>query len=579
MKLLTTLLLLCSLGAGAATRDSLPGIIIYPNLAGDSYPVIQGALNYQSSHPGYKIYLATGGLYFISQPLMIVNLKPAGDDYNQAYAEIEGASNAKNAPGPYCSQIRTMFADKPALIIQQGKGVRIARILFTGMYTKSQYFSQLQIDTTSALGWQDGICSFGRTNPHAGIAIDPFGARGSFDSAHPMYKGLEQYYLPQMGRGGSTGIIIEQCAFTNFVAGIVITPSFQANGEEIVFRDCRVDNCYSAYAWTQAQSKANIIENMQVWGGCRTILDGGSFGFRHSDGATAPMVNVMNIAGSNYQLMACYQNAFPAKLTNVYAESLFRLGEFGGHTYIQFDGLQCDLQYSAPNTPTPGFIFWGTGVHFTHSMIRVYGGNNSRIILNGGGLGDSIYFDGGSLPAIPVVIGSNVAFSHTQLYYQNIPGTRNGFITGDMSRYEWYGRVSDLPVHRDPWFNGYVVIPAGAAKVDSGDLLLTVVTAETGDGIRPIPYYPLGYVNHVSGDTAYLDHMGVDIVDGQTYTISFDRPIANTPDAVRYLLPNAGNGIRDVINDSPMPLPTLHKFGTIKLRALPTKLAGTKKPH
>lgn len=492
---------------GQTTNAAQPFVVLYPDPSGDSYPELQRAIdNYINTGTGWLMLMP--GEYRISRPLMAAKI--VGGDYVQVSLRMEGTAFAKNAPAKYTANIVPMFSNTFALGIQKGKGCIISNIHFVGQYTKASSLGVLDIDTLPFNKWSDGKASDNASSPYSGIVIDPFSTRGSYDgTVHKMYAGLEDHYLPAMGHGGSTGIQINGCAFQNFVVGVMVTPSYQSNGEEIDVIDCSIDGCRSAYGFSQAQSKTNTITRMQVWGGVHTILDGGHWGWRHSDGATCPMVDVINIAGSTHQLIYCASYTFPITIKRVYAEGLFKIGASGGFAGTHFEDFQIDFQNGFPGFPTPDAYFLGDGVIWDNCMLRLYngGGNCIRLIM----MSPNNQFNGGSLGAQPVVNPQTPpSFRHTQFYYTN------GFLTTEKGNYDTVFLASpEATVYCDrKTFNGYVL---GLSKMRVGDVLLTekLNDDEPHFIVHVNRQYPLGFVTAVSRDTTYLQNMGMGIRSGK----------------------------------------------------------------
>jgi hypothetical protein len=490
----------------AATDTALPFVLLYPDPSGDSYPELQRAIdNYINTGTGWLMLMP--GVYRISKPLIVAKI--VGSDYGQVCLRMEGPAFAKDAPAKYMAHIIPTFNNTFALGIQKGKGCIISNICFSGQYLVPNTLSVLDIDTLPFEKWSDGKTSDNRTSPYAGIVIDPFSDRATFDATHKMYAGLQNYYLPSMSRGGSTAIQITGCSFRNFVVGVMVTPSYQQNGEEIDVTDCSISECRSAYAFSQAQSKANTVSRLQVWGGVHTIIDGGHFGFRRTDGATCPMVDVVNVAGATHQLIYSGSYAFPVTLKRVYAEGLFKIGFSGGFAGTHFEDFQIDFQNGFPGVPTPDAYFLGDGVVWDNCMLRIYNGgaNCFRLIM----MSPNNLFIGGSLSAPPVINPLKPpSFLHTQFYYTG------GFLTTDKGGYDTILMASpEATVHCDrKTFNGYVL---GLSKVRVKDVLLTAKLNDEDANllISVNNQYPLGFVTAVSGDTTYLQNMGAGIHSGK----------------------------------------------------------------
>jgi hypothetical protein len=503
--------------------DTAQGDITVTPTGEDDYPRLQTAIDFCLSHPGHRMLLAAGH-FSISHPLIVA--KRAGSDYAQATIDIEGVEDAKDAVDPYCTEIIPQFTNGFAIGIQQGKGCTISNIRFAGKYVLPQHLGPIQIDSLSWKGWSDGVCSDGRTNPYSAIAIDPFSDPGDYTSdttLYQKYKGLDSFYLPGMSRSGSTAINISGCSIEGFVVGVMVTPSYQQNGDLINVADSRIDFCKVCYAYTQAQSKGNQLNDLMCWGAVRTVLDGIHFGFLRSDGSTAPFVNVMNIAGGAYELVAATSATYPVSMSNVYATQLFKIGEVNGPTPTVFNGLEVNFQLGT-GMPSPDFYFAGSDVTFTGSMLRVYNAQTkfNRITLNSPGN----VFNGGLFSSPPVAVtGQKFSPGPT---FNSVNLSYTGGVLNSNNYDSVYMLSTSLTVRVDRSnYCGYFTT-ANAASLIPGDVLLTAKQNEDG-GVAPVTVpvmnyqYPLGFVSAIGGDTVYLQNIGVGIRDNTNYPVWIDR--------------------------------------------------------
>lgn len=483
-------------------------IVVYPTDTGDDWPNLQAAINWQAQHPGVMIKTVVGD-YQLSRPLISANIQ--GGDYGQVKLDIEGPVNARN------TQKSTVFhynaAGAFALGVQNCKGCTIKNINFIGQYEFPEYLNVLQIDTLLFSQWPDTVGGGSRTSPNAAICIDPFSDPGAYDGVrYKMYAGLEGYYLPGMSQGGSTAIDISGCQITSFVVGVMITPSMQANGEMINITGNRIDNCKVSVAWSQAQSKANTISDFMSWGNVQTILDGVDYGFPRGDGSTAPMVDVMNIAGYTHQLLHATAQSFPITMKRVYAEGLYKIGMVeAGIAGVHFDDWQIDFQNGIPGVPSPDFYYFGTNTTWTSCMLRLYNGLPSqRIVLNSL---NNVFRDGsiGSPPVCATLNPSQPSplFEHVTLYWNNGMLNRND--------YDSLVYVGTIPMTIDKsTFTGYFLKPR--FPVGLGDVLTTPTQFLDFPG-QSSQVGPAGFVTRISGDTVFVGNVGQNVQSGQAIDI------------------------------------------------------------
>lgn len=539
-------------------------LLIAPSLTGDSYSVLQAAINYVQTHHPLRILL-TGYRYAISKPLIVYKLNATGTDYAQSSVWIEGLQDGKNCPAGFTAMIAPTFANASAIYIQQGKSVYIGKLQISGRYFKSQSFSLAQIDTTTFKNYGDGVCTDGSTNAEAAINIDAFSDSTLYDGVqHKMYEGLHSFYLPNMHRYGSTDVHIDGVGITNFIVGIGMSMSYQLNAEEINIENCNISYCRSAIVFCQAQSKKNIVRNIMCWGGTHTFLDGANYGFRHGDGATCPIVEFVNIAGGVYQLINV-GSAFPVSISHVYAELLFKIGVVNSGAGITFFDLQVDFQSSEGNTPSPDFYYYGLGTTWIGCMLRQYGTGTKRLVLNNW----DNYFYGGSIGSVPYITATDAppngweaqpaAFQNVTVFYDK----------KNLNTYTY--EFKDIPlgnivVHINPDFTGWYLRNDTAGAI-GGDLLLY-------DGKPSYDQYPqfnctsctLGYVTHytqgLAKDTVWFENAGLGLHDDtlhariSTYRLNTIPFIASSPD---FMLGSPFHWINDTI------IPTKHT--TLKFKS------------
>lgn len=494
------------------TVSPIPVAYLTPSPTGDDYPQLQAAIN-DFIDGGPRIELSKGD-FWISKPL--IDAKIVNGQYVQVSLNIRGASNAANAPGTYVTIIHTRYRNCFALGIQLGKGIEIHDIGFMGMYPFPNSLSQNQIITLPWAAWSDGITSDGRTNPHCGIAIDPFSDSTFFDNnIYKMYDGLHQWYIPGMSRSGSTHVNITGCGFNDFVVGIVVSPSWQFNGELVNIEDVRADYCRASIAWTQAQSKENHITRLMSWGNTHTVLDGMHFGYWRGDGSTAPVIDGVSLAGVNYQLIQAEAYTFQLNLHNVYGEGLFKIGSVVGWKGMLCESCEVDFLQSDPGCPYPDYFFDGEGITWINPGFRVYGGNFGRITMNS----HWNIFKGGSFGLPPVVMndqGQLPTFENTMIYYGSGPLTTNNYDTLLQMGNYWIRTEKET-------FTGYIVT-SNAYLFHEGDMLYTSAFNDQGDVpnfvlVKPNNWYPVGSVESIGTDTVYIQQMGIGIVDSSEIAV------------------------------------------------------------
>ena len=372
------------------------------NGSADDGPALQKAIDYVLANDiaPRTLYLPAG-TYRISQPLLIARF--TGTGYRQASISLEGPANAKDL-STGGAVIAPSFNNSFAIGVQLGKGVLIKDLFIRGMFHFPDRLNAIRIDTLAFQEWTDGSTRDNPVTPYSGIAIDPFSDPAAFASEKDLYPGLRQYYVPGLNRSGSTAVQVVGCSITNFIVGVMITPSNQQNGELIDVIDCDISNNRVAYAMGQAQSKECHVDRLKVWGATHTVFDNINFGIRHGDGGGIPMVDGVNIAGNVKQLCTIVAQSFSGVFRNVYAEGLFRLGYAGGAAALSFEDCQIDFATQQPGLPYPDFYLAGSGASFHSCILRTYmDGKGYRLVLSG----NSDFFEGGTMNEPPVTANLN----------------------------------------------------------------------------------------------------------------------------------------------------------------------------
>ena len=379
----------------AGYPDTLVPLLLTPS-GGDDWPAAQAILN------STGILRFSAGQFKLSQGLIKVNL--VNGQYAATWFDIEGSANAQNAISGDITTLNFTNPQSFGIAFQQAKGAGIKNLYIRGPYTGGAGLTQLQIDTLPYWGWEDGICRFNATSPAAGIVEDPFSDRSNFPDTSGMYPGYSAYYFSPMSQSGSTAVQISGVCIENFPVGILITAVNQQNGENNTIRDCRIDQCASAIAFTQAQAKTNYVTNLMSWGQVHTVFDGVHYGLDHGDGSTCPVIDGVNIAGMTGDIFEITTTAFSGSAENVYGEGVFRIG-FSGSQFDRGDGFhlidpQIDFQNGGPS---PDYWWHGGGLLITGGHLRFYNNgspNPSRIVLND--VGEKL--ESVSLSGPPVVV-------------------------------------------------------------------------------------------------------------------------------------------------------------------------------
>jgi hypothetical protein len=541
----------------------------------DDWYALQKGINYIINNPtAARTLYFPPGTYRIGRPLIIARF--TGAVYRQASINLLGPANAKDvAVGG--ATIVPAFNNTFAIGVQVGKGVEIRNLDIRGQFTFPNRLSADQVDTLAFNEWTDGSARDNRVSPYAGIVIDPFSDSNAYAHKEDMYPGLHAWCPGGIGRGGSTAVQVIGCSITNFVVGVMITPSNQQNGELIDVIDCDISGNKVGYAMGQAQSKECHVDRVKCWSPTHTLFDNVTYGFRHGDGAAVPMVDGVNIAGHVKQLCNIYAPSFGGTFRNVYAEGLFRVGYAGGYATLSFEDCQLNFETESPGKPYPDFFILGSGVTFHNCMLRSYTSHaGMRLLVTG----TSDHFEGGVMNEPPVAVNldnsglyPNPIFDHVTMYFQGgILGSGNpGWVSAASPIQGSNGRAPD-PVYygnsylfRDPfygtdllykltyrenyertvrlagepvihvdktswtaWFKLPVAADTGVLLV--GDFMLTRNIRYQDEFTNTVGItYPVGIIRQMRGDTVLLDNLAIGIREGMKLSLWMDYYVNATP--------------------------------------------------
>ena len=350
----------------------------------DDQPAIQKAVDTVLSTNGKLkgVYLPSGK-YRIDNPVLLAKWNPTvsvefpNGRYQFFSLDFIGESSfwefdnsgtelvANFPPDPVTGQISGF-----AIGVQLGKGVRIENIRVTGQFQyawpgEPQFFAQTYAQFLGTLPCRDSQYS-----PYAGIVIDPFSTTVPPDGG---YLGLTSFYRGSTGAVGSTGIVIQDCFFSNFVVGFITSPNGVTLNAELVdlfrtqFRDCK-----ACIAGCQAQEKINRVSFMACWGTTHTVLMFNQYG---AGQAGYWSVDNVNLAGYNNRFINRIEGGFfNMKIDAVYAEELGRIGDFSFNQSSAITNSIFDLKH--PTFTKQYFLGIASGFgKFQNCVIRYYGFN------------------------------------------------------------------------------------------------------------------------------------------------------------------------------------------------------------
>lgn len=358
-----------STGPWVDVRDFAPPNYPADGLGGHPWDVyIQLAIDYviqqtiNSLPPGSvgTLYLPPGK-YYLANPVQVRFI--AGNAYQYCSIQIIGDAPPFGADTFHGSVLIAGFPDKPALIIQSVRQVRIADL---GIHGKNNWTvanspnPRLDFLLDDAKFLVSGVTDNLVHAPYAGICIDPFASPAPTAGSPPVYAGYPGMDSSYLAASGSSSVTIERCYIDNFVVGICISPNgVTQNAESIFINDCNIQGTKSAIAICQDQSRGVFVQNAII-GGAKYAFDGISYGRGHG-----PCPSIFGAQLGTLKHIFNFKAAFgAAALNGIYCEFTLGLGALGsnyGYDGYSFNGCAFNLT-SLYNKPSVFYHFANMGM-------------------------------------------------------------------------------------------------------------------------------------------------------------------------------------------------------------------------
>lgn len=318
----------------------------------DDYAAIQKAVDVAIVSGGIGVVSFPTGHYITSKGINIRRSDGAGLPSKFVSLTLRGAvSSFDTGPIGAATTITTTNPEGFVFNIQRGKGCVIEYIYHQGQNRLNLSPEQVVDDKTN---WNVNG-SDKKLAPHAGVVIDGFG-----QPSVPLAERYSDYtdLYTEVGIGGSTDVIIRNCAFRYFVVGVAVSPnSTTQNAEIIKVEDCWIDYAKVCVSAGNSQTRTVIVENLKSWGNVETVIDAERYG----GGGAIPELRGANFAGSVKYLLRTTNTGLPVAVFNdVYAETLYAIGgRLGpGASTLQLNLLNCQLNFMGgeQSTSTPSVI-------------------------------------------------------------------------------------------------------------------------------------------------------------------------------------------------------------------------------
>jgi hypothetical protein len=204
------------------------------------------------------------------------------------------------------------FLDRPAIAIQGARGITISNLIIIGGNTAPYALGGNETDNEA--DYITPGATYGRYNPYAGIAIDPY--LGSKPTPH---------YPGTYGKAPSSLVHIENCHIRYFVVGIVNHPcNSNTQGDGIHIVESTIDYCEYGISNGGTQSRDMQIINCNV-AHCRTLF---ANPYGTTAGAPPPKI-VGGQGGGCYRVFDVPLSDDLFSCSNFYTEAIQIIGSIG----------------------------------------------------------------------------------------------------------------------------------------------------------------------------------------------------------------------------------------------------------
>ena len=309
----------------------------------DDIYAIQRAIDYSiyTDTTIKQVYIPTGR-YLISSTLHL--------GYGQAFHSVsligDGAPSFRGGVSEFNgTTIRCNFSNAPGINIQGARWTTVENISVVGLNAIAGFL----YDTSSANinNWiHASVDTIGdnRRTPYAGITVDAYSGSAP-TPAYPTVNYPTYANVPfQYGRIQSSQVKIVNCGVHEFIAGIVLQPNSDGNGDFVQIEKCIIDKV--AYGVSVGNTNSRNLAIRDCYIDAHTCITNSTHGNR-----VGRITLVENCHFGGYQWFSLgalpYLEGF--EITNCYGEAFYWLGYIGdfagGTPSIKFNS--CDFSQTA----------------------------------------------------------------------------------------------------------------------------------------------------------------------------------------------------------------------------------------
>lgn len=464
----------------------------------DDYLPLINAFNYAIKNPRICATVRVPvGVYLCSKSILLENVVNGANQFFQI--NIIGDVSNKPYLNSYGSTIYFTSKSGYGIGMVLARGVKIENITVVGQYTFPNSVIGNKIATLKYSDWNDGSVTDSRYAPYAGFVIDPY----------PMKQG---------GTGGSSQIEISNCTSAQWMVGAAIgCNGVSLNAESINLIDDNFACVRDAIAIGQDQSKDINIIRPKCWTAIHTLLQGLTYGRGTGGGSVTGYGG--NIAANMNELFNLNTDRFPLAWYSLYAENLFKIGQVGSRAGVNL--INCQLDFiCAAGYPRPDYLLSGN-INFSGGMLRFYTDEPKRMKLcnTSSMLRDLTISEPmitrsliGLNPDYPNPRFDNVSLYNTGKFLKENTDTLISISTRTINlltidRTNWVSYMG-FSEKTDVKIGDYIIgAPAGGSSYAYDTALNMMID----------PTRVIGKVVKISGDSLYLDDVGLDVHTGDVW--------------------------------------------------------------
>lgn len=301
------------------------------NGVANDQPAIQAAIDYAIANNIKTVFFPAGN-YKIDAPIIIQRL--VNGTYTFFNVDLVGPVNSSVGVTNQTVRIVPSFSDTFAIGLQMARSCTIENIYIVGKFVYNKTVKQIFEQDISS--WTVAGCRDSRESPYCAVAVDPFGTSIPADGGYP---GLSTYY--KASAGGSSGVLIKNCYFSNFVVGVAVSPNGTTpNAENIFVEKCSFFWTKVAFSLGQAQTRNCTMRDCVVFS-CFNAVDTSLYG--EGIGSAPQIDNLLITTVKNIFNVDTARGNIIAR--GIEAEAFWKIGIVSGTTSLSIYGSKFAFQY------------------------------------------------------------------------------------------------------------------------------------------------------------------------------------------------------------------------------------------